>query len=133
MAGGGWDGVAREVGPGGFHRSRGGCVAPQAWVKRGVLAGVVLGVPRREAARLCCSAPLEEQPSAQPGRSNQVKLLRERKGVFLCKICLHPGKDTFPQFWCLVMTIINQVALLQVVGVKRGLKGRSVGHGCLLG
>lgn len=31
------------------------------------------------------------------------------------------------------MTVINQLAVLQVVGVKRGLKGRSVSRGSFSG
>lgn len=71
-------------------------MASQTWVKRGVFSGVLLGVPRREAAQVCCFAPLEVGPSAQPGRSNQVKVLRERKGTFLCKTRLYPGKTPSP-------------------------------------
>lgn len=84
----------------GCHSSGGGCVAPQTRVERGNSAGVVLRAPRHEAARICCSAPLELEPSAQPGWSNQAKLLRKRKGVFLSKIRLHPGKDEAPSPGC---------------------------------
>lgn len=73
-------------------------MAPQAWVKRGVFSGVVPGVPRREAARVCCSAPLEVGPSAQPGQPYQGKLLRERKGVLLSKTRLYPGRTPSPKW-----------------------------------